>query len=881
MTPIFRFLRKLGNQARRKSLRRELSEELALHADYKVRELTERGLPVEAAVTRMRCEMGNTTLALELSSDVRNFRFLEELMQDLRYALRLMMKQPALSLIVILSLALGIAGNAAVFSTVSALLLRPLPFQDPSRLVRITSFYPKALLVYFQQRCRSMDVASTSPGVELSVTGQGPAYRVDASATSANLFSVLGVAPQLGAGFEASDDQPGRDHVAIISYDMWLTRFHSDPTIINQVIRLNEVDRRIVGVMPAGFAFPSRRVQVWFPAALDPTNPDDFWGGEFVPLIARLKPGVTLEQAGSEVHALVAGVWTMFPFPMPRHWNSESTVIALQTDLAGDARGRVLILLGAVGAVLIIACANVASLLMARAMARRKEIALRVALGAGQGRIMRQLLTESVVLAVIAGAVGLVLAASALQTIRLVVPPDLPAAANISIDWRVVAFTAVVSVLAGLSFGFAPALTAVHGNLIGAVKASGQRSSTAAAVSLRNWMVGGEIALTVVLVIAAGLLIRSMIALSREDPGFKPMRVSAMRITPDPSFCKQPDACIASYEQLLEDARGLQGVVDAALANTVPMDGSLPSVSVDVEDHPKTADFPAPMFWEGAISPGYQRLMGIPLLHGRLLAASDTRLSEPVILVTASTAAHYWPSEDPIGKHVKMTWEKQWRRVVGVVADIHQYDLTNRTPASISGAMYLPYPQSVQGDHQIPSVMNLIVKVGRSAPRLSDDLSALATARDPGVPISKLDDLELVVRDSALKYRSTIVVFLSFAVAALFLATIGIYGMVAYAVSQRTYEISIRMAIGATYGDVVRLILSTSLRTTLLGTLAGLAGAFIMTRWLSSLLFEVTATDPAVFFAVPLFLISVALVASLIPAWRATKIEPARTLRAD
>ena len=274
-----------------------------------------------------------------------------------------------------------------------------------------------------------------------------------------------------------------------------------------------------------------------------------------------------MDQAKSEVHALASDVWTMFPFPMPRHFNSGSTVISLQTDLAGDARGRVLILLGAVGAVLIIACAKVASLLMARAMARKKEIALRGALGAGQGRIMRQLVTESVVLAIVAGAVGLALAASALQTIRLVVPPDLPAAANVSIDWRVVAFTAAVSVLGGLAFGFAPALTAVRDNLMGAVKASGQRSSTTAAVSLRNWMVGGEIALSVVLVIAAGLLIRSMIALSRVDPGFKPARVSAMQITPDPSFCRQPDACIASYERSSK-MRGVFQVLSTRLWRT-------------------------------------------------------------------------------------------------------------------------------------------------------------------------------------------------------------------------------------------------------------------------------------------------------------------------
>jgi predicted permease len=566
---------------------------------------------------------------------------------------------------------------------------------------------------------------------------------------------------------------------------------------------------------------------------------------------------------------------------MPRHWNSQSTAISLQTDLAGDTRGRVLILLCAVSAVLIIACANVASLLTARAMARRKEIALRAALGAGNSRIIRQLLTESVALAVIAGALGLALAGSALQTLRMVVPPDLPAAANIDIDWRVIGFTAVISLLAGLSFGLAPALTAVRSSLLESVKTGSQRSSNTAAVSLRNCLVGGEIALTVILVIAAGLLIRSMVALSQVDPGFKAARVSAMQITPDPSFCRQPDNCIAFYQRLLEDARGVEGVVDAALANTVPMDGNLPSFPVDVENHPKTADFPAPMFWTGAISPGYQRLMGIPLLRGRLLSENDSKNAEPVVLVTASTANRYWPGEDPIGKHIKNTSEARWRRVVGVVADIHQYDLVNRIPASISGAMYLPYPQSVQGDNQIPSAMNLIVRASTRAPRLSEELRSLAIARNPDIPVGMVDDLEFVVRQSAAKYRSTIFVFLGFAVVALFLAAIGIYGMVAYAVTQRTYEISVRMAIGATNADVIRMILSTSFRTAVIGTAAGLAGAFILTRWLASLLFEVAPTDTAVFIGVPAFLICIALVASLIPAWKASRIDPIRTLRAE
>ncbi len=878
---ILRFVRKLRYQLQRERFRRELAEEIALHADLKFREYTAAGLAAQQATGRTRREMGNITLAAEESADVRSFVSLEQFMKDIRHAIRLLVKQPGLTLIVILSLALGIAGNTAVFSTVNALLIKPLPFRDSDRLLRITSFYPKALLVYFQQQSRTMDVASVSPGVELNITGEGPAFRITASATSANLFPVLGAPVQMGRSFEPGEEQPGRDRIAILSHDLWSSRFRSDPNIIGRVIRVNETDRRIIGVMPAQFAFPSARVQLWFPAALDPSKMEDYWGGEFVPLIGRLRPGMTTEQAKSEVRSLAAGVWSMFPFPMPRHWNAESSVIPLQTDLAGDARSRVLTLFCAVGAVLIIACANVSSLLMARAITRRKEIALRAALGAGQFRIMRQLLTESVVLAAAAGMVGLALGASALQFFRTVVPAELPGAARIQIDWNVAVFTGVLSLLAGVSFGIAPALTASRLSLVEALKTGGQRSTNTALIRFRNWLVGGEIALTLVLVIGASLLIRSLHALSNVNSGFEAQRVMAMKISPDPSFCAKPAACIAFYGRLLDEARGVPGVVDAAMANTVPLDGLLPSLPVDVEDHPKTAEHPAPVFWTGAITPAYQRLMGIPLRAGRGFAATDTRESEPVVLIAASTANRFWPGENPIGKHIKVVWEPRWRTVVGVVADIRQHNLNNRTPASISGAMYMPYSQSVQADHNIPAVMNVIVKTGSHGSQVADELYRLAIARNPNVPVGKIVHLEQLVGDSVSNFRATTWLFLSFAAVALFLATIGTYGLVSYSVAQRAHEISIRMAIGATPGGVMRMILARSLRVALLGTLAGLVGAFAAIRGLSALLYDVAPTDPLIYASVSAFLLCVTVLASFVPAWRTSRIDPIRKLRAE
>ncbi len=881
---MLRFLRKVRIQTQRGKLRRELAEELALHAQLKLRECEAAGLGPEAAGAQARREMGNVTLAAEESAELRSFVIPEQMMKDVRYALRLFARQPAFSLVVVLSLALGIAGATAVFSAVNALLIKPLPFREPDRLLRITSVYPKALLVYFQQHCRTMEVASVSPGLELNVESDGPAYRITASAASANLFRILGAPVAMGRAFEQGDDVPGRDRIAILSHDLWVSRFHSDPNVIGQVIRVNEIGRRVVGVMPAHFAFPSARVQLWFPAAIDPRNQDDYWAGEFVPLIGRLRPGATAAQARSEVHSLAAAVWKMFPWPMPRHWNADSTVVSLQADLAGDSRSRVLILLCAVGAMLLIACANVASLLAARAITRRKEIALRAALGAGTMRIARQLLTESLVLAALAGAAGLTAAVFALQMIRTVVPPDLLGASAIQIDWNVAAFAGVISFLAGLSFGIAPALTATRIGLVESVKAGGQRGASLGLIRLRNTLVAVEIALTVVLVIGAALLFRSLNALSNQNPGFEARRVMAIRISPDASFCAQPAACIAFYGRLLDQLRGAPGVVDAAVVNTVPLDGLLPQIAMDIQDHPKTAEFPAPMFWTGAISPGYLRVMQIPLLDGRPFSASDARDSEPVVLITASTARRFWPGESAIGKHIKATLETHWRTVVGVVADVRQFDLKNSTPAGISGEMYMPYAQAVESagaDLRIPSAMDVLVRTSTRGDRVAEDLQQLASSQNPNVPVGRILELQQLAGASVSNFRVTTWLFLSFAGVAVFLAAIGIYGLVSYSVAQRTYEISIRMAIGATPASVVRMILARSLQIALIGTSAGLVGAFILTRGLAALLYDIAPSDPLTYLEVAAFLFVVTGLASIVPAWRAARTDPVRTLRAE
>lgn len=866
--------RRLAFWAQRERLTNELAEEIAAHVQLK--QASERRAPEERLG-----EMGNLTLAKEESRDMWGFVSLESLLHDVRYALRVFRRNPGFASIAILSLALGIAGNTAIFSIINTLLIKPLPFEEPSRLMRITELYPKAILEYFQQRSKTMDIAFVSPGSEFNLTGAGPAVRITGSETSANFFSVLGAGVERGRAFARGEDRPGNDGVVVLSRELWKAKFDADADILGRTITLNGINRRVIGITPASFSFPSTTVQFWIPARIDPGNAEDYWGGEFVPLIARLRPGTNIEQARNEIHSLAESVWKMFPWPMPRRWNADSTVIPLQSDLAGGTRVELFILLGAVGTVLIIACANVASLLLARASARRKEVAVRAALGAGTERIVRQLLTESLVLALGAGVIGVVLGSTSLSLFRAVIPAGIPGMAEVGLDWRVGVFVTALSILTGLAFGIVPALNARKLDLLEAMRSGSQRSATKIWIRLRSWLIAGEVALTVVLVVGAGLLMKSLYDMTAANPGFNAARILTVKISPNDSFCTQREACVAFYSRLVAQARGLAGVVDAAVANTVPLDGQLPAIPADVEDHPRTADFPSPMLWTGAVTAQYFRLMQIPIVAGRAFTEADGPNAPPVILISAATARRFWPGATPIGKHIRRRGETGWRTVIGVVADVRQFDLANHSPGSISGAIYMPYTQAVEGKGEIPAVMDLLVKTTATAEQAALEMQRVGVDANPDVPVGRVMSLSDIAGNSISGFRLTIWVFLSFAAAALMLAAVGLYGLMSYSVSQRTYEISVRMAIGAPARSVVSLILGQSLRLTMLGIVAGIAAALLLTRFLSGMLVGVTATDPFTFAGVVLLVLVVTVTASAVPAWRAARIDPIRTLRAE
>lgn len=807
-----------------------------------------------------------------------------DLWKDLRYATRMLQRSPGFTALAVLSLALGIGGNAAMFSVLSAVLIRPLPYPDPARLVRATNdgYYPPGGLVALQQESRTMEVAGFNPGIDLNLTGQGEAWRLEGTSVSANLFRVLGDGARLGRGLQPGDDQPGQDNLVVLSHRAWQDNFRGDPAIVGRVITLGGVDRQVVGVMPADFAFPDSVTQFWIPLHLDPRDSGAYWARGFMPVIARLRAGATVEQAQREIQSLTHSMVPMFPYPLPADWNAQATVLPLQQFMVGNVRARLMVLQCALGLVLLIACVNVASLLLARATSRQKEMAVRAALGASRGRIARQLLTESVTLALAGGALGIALASASFSLLKLALPANTAGLSSLHMDWLAVLFVSALSVLTGLAFGLAPALSASRQDLAEAIKTGGQRAAGTATTRVRSALIMGEVALAVVLAVSAGLLMRSLWMLAGVNPGFQPEHVLTLRVSPNQSFCRERAACIALLSELLRRTAEIPGVHDVAAANTLPMAADIPSIPVAAEGHPYVPGQTMwPMFWAGAVTPQYFHLMGIPILAGRGFSASDAEKSAPVVIVSAATARRYWPGENPIGKHLRPVFELPWRTVIGVAGDVRQYDLANHSPEYIRGSMYMPYSQAVTNERQLPAGMTLIVRTGAGPTALAMRVRELAKDLNPNVPVSEIRSMESLVDDSTRQARSMAWLFIAFAGAALLLAAIGTYGVVSYSTAQRTFEIGMRVTLGASRRNIFGSVLGQSLRLVLAGLAAGIITSLALTRMLAAFLYGTEATDPLTFFAVSGVLVAVALLAGYVPARRAASIDPLTALRGE
>ncbi len=868
----------------RKDREAELERELKAHLEEEAEEQEQSGLSRDEARYAARRSLGNTVRIKEEVRMAWGTRQFEALSQDLRYALRMFVRNPGFTALAVLSLAIGIGGNTAMFSILNAVLIRPLPYSHSSRLLDEPDYYPPGAIVALQQWSRTMELAAVSPGIQLNLTGQGEALRLSGDAVSANLFTVLGSAPKLGRAFHAREDTPGEDNIVILSHALWMDKFGGNPDVIGKTIALGGTGRRVVGVMPAGFYFPDSSVEFWIPLRFDPRDVRSYWDVNFMPMVAELKPGATLQEAQSEIRAMTERVRSIFPYPMARDWNSDVTVVPLQQSMVSDIRGKLIVLQCAVGLVLLIACLNVAGLLLARATAREKEMALRAALGAAPGRIARQLLTESVLLGVAGGAGGIALGSVSLSVLKLALPASASNWSGVHTGWHVLLFAIVVSILAGIAFGLAPAMGAARENLAEAAKAGSRGSVGAGRVRLRSILISAEVALAVVLALSAGLLIKSLWLLTKVNPGFDPQKLIALQVSPSRSLCEQRASCVALYTELLERTRELTGVSAVTAANTIPLEQKQTAyVPLDLEGHPRNPLLNASaLFGAFAVMPGYFQALRIPLLEGRTFNETDNEeQSAPVVIVSAATARRYWPGENPIGKHIRIVWDTAWRTVVGVVGDVRQYDMAGNTPNYLTGAFYMPYAQSTNSQQELPVSMSLIARVRVGSSHISGRIRELVRELNPNVPVSAVRTMKSVVTESTRESRSMAWIFASFAGVSLLLAAIGAYGVVSFSVARRTSEIGVRLALGATPLSVFGLILRQTLRLVLAGLAAGIVASLLLLRALASFLYGVSFFDPATYATVCALLVVAGLVAGFMPARRAASVDPVVALRQE
>jgi len=805
---------------------------------------------------------------------------IRDLWQDTRYGARMLRKSPGLTLVAVLSLALGIGAISTIFSFVNGIMLRPLPYHDPERLVLLDETalkrgiasmsvsYPN-FLDWRQQNNVFEDIACyDTSGFAMAggASGSSEPEQIKGAFVNQGLFEILGVAPILGRTFTADEDQPDHDLVVILSYGLWQRRFGGDPNVLGQTLSLNNRPRVVIGVMPKGFQFPEV-AEAWGPLALTPklfTRTDHGLNA-----IARLKPGITLGQAKAEMTGIAANIESQNPIT---NEGLSVNVIDLRASLTGDYRKALLILLGVVAFVLLIACVNVANLLLARATARQKEIAIRAALGANRKRIFRQLLTESLLLGLISGALGLMLALWGMDLLLAAIPIDIPFWMKFDLDGRVFGFTAACSLLTGFVFGTAPALEASNPDLNETLKEGGRSGSGGGRGRLRSMLVVAEIALSLVLLVGAGLMMRSFISLQNVKAGINAEGVLTFKIGLPGAKYRQPETRVAFFQQLLDRVRALPGVESAGTVSHLPLGGDNWGRSLTVEGFPVLPVGEAPMINHCVISPNYFRAMGITLVKGRDFNERDTAESAKVTIVDERLAREYWPNSDPIGQRIRFgppEDNEPWHTIVGVVSEVRH----ERLDASTRESVYLPFAQMPIGRS------SLAIRTSGRPESLISVVRSQVRDLDPDLPISHAMPMKDVVAISVWQPRLYTALFGVFAAVALILATVGIYGVMSYAVTQRTREIGLRMALGAERKDVLKLVVGQGVVLAGFGVGAGLVTAVGLTRLMSSLLFGVTATDPITFGAVSVLLTGVALGACFVPARRAAKVDPMVALR--
>jgi putative ABC transport system permease protein len=859
---------------RRRRRDEELDEEVRSHLRMAIRDRVERGETPEQAEAAALREFGNVGLVKEVTREMWGWAWLRQFVQDLKYGLRMMRREPGFASIAVLTLALGIGANTAIFSVVNAVLLRPLPYRDPARLVTVLhdGWKPVAPANFldWREQSQSFESIAAAQSWNLTLTGLDRPEQLNVLQTSVEMFHLLGVDAALGRTYGAGEDQPGREHVVVLSHGLWQRRFGGDRSVVGRQVTLDGEPYTVVGVMPPDFQFApfwATHAEAWLPLNLGARVTDR--RGQSLRVFARLKPGVTREQAQAEMETVSRRLEEQYP-----RTNEGLTVAvdSLHEKVVGKSRPALLVILGAVGFVLLIACANVANLTLAKSAMRRKEIAVRIALGAGRGRVIRQLLTESLTLSLAGGGAGLLLASWSNTALASLGPDTLPRVRTVGLDTNVLLFTLGLSVLAGLLFGLAPALRSTKTDLTKSLKDKARGSSSDRHQErVRQLLVVGEIAVSLVLLVGGGLMMRSFLRLTSVDPGFDPRGVLTATVPLAGPRYSTDEQRAAFFRRLTEQLGAAPGVKSASAINHLPLGGDVWTFGFTVEGRPAPSDAERPSAVYRVARPDYFRTMGAALLKGREFTERDDASSPGVVIVNEAFARRQWPGEEPLGKRITLNGEgTKQREVVGVVRDLKQGEWASEPKQE----MYLPHSQAAS-----PRSMTLVIRASSDLSKIEPLVQREVWAIDKDLPVSQIIDMEDVVAESVGQQRFNTLLIGVFAASALILAAVGVYGVMSHTVAQRTHEIGVRMALGARERDVLGMVIRQGLLLTLFGLAIGLVGALALTRVMNSILYEVSATDPLVFVGVAAALTLSALLACYVPARRATKVDPMVALR--
>jgi putative ABC transport system permease protein len=875
----------------------EVAEEFAFHFEMKVRELMASGMDeasARAEAARRRGELRGAQaecvrLGRQRERRLRVAQYASDLGVDVRYALRGMRRSPGFTAVVLLTIALGVGANAGIFSVLNGVLLRPLPYAEPERLVQVATQFPAQGFErfwlsppeYFELKEQAVSLASVGAyrTGTASVGGDDAPVRVTGAIGTPELFRTLGVAPLLGRTFTPEESLPGAEQVVLLSHGLWQRAFGGDPGIAGRLITVNARQQRVVGVMPPGFDIADAGVQIWSPAIMDPAERGNR-GSHYLDVVARLAPGVTLAQARAELDGLVRRADALHP--ETHTWHPERhplVVVPLADEVVGGARQALVLLLGAVGFVLLIACANVANLLLARAEARQREIAVRAALGGGRARLLRQFVTEGMVLSLIGGALGLLLGWAGVRALLAANPGGVPRAAEITLDGNVLLFTLGVALLTGVLFGLAPAFRLAASGAAGVLRdAAGRATAAGARLRSRRLLVTTEFALAVVLLVGCMLMLRSFAALRAVDPGFEADGLVTFELFLPPAVYPDPAAQNAFYDRLLARLEALPRASGAAAMSGLPPLRNVDASDIDFEGIPETPDGPvhAIDYFQFATH-DYPAVMRIPIVDGRGFEPADAG-GAPVALINERAARVFFPHVSPVGRRARPCCDDDypWFTIVGVLADVKQGGLEQEAGTEI----YFLHPQAVNLGAG-PRTMNVVVRAAGESNSVIAAAREIVRELDAALPVANLRRMDDVLHATIAGPRFVTLLLSIFAGVALALAAIGTYGVMAYAVAQRRQEIGIRMALGAEGASVLGMVLRQGLAVAGVGLVLGVAGALALSRLLSSMLFDVAATDPAAFIAAPLLLGLVALLACWIPARRAASVDPATVLKQD